>query len=405
MAQDRKKKLKRREQQRARSARKKHDLFDDALQRVELLASFRKLDRFSQTKLRSMMFPLPELIIDPSAAGLSETAEICKRFREQLEAPSTCPDAKMTPRQWICVVSGLRHFVLSLEHFLREDGRDASALHLTELFAFGAALDQLMVRDGGKLVAWFLFDLFEELLVRTRLDERVFYFVLGSRHTAAGKPVMQVTLHCRQPAKISIDVDGAPRPAFRCTLFANIKGLQEVSWPASELGVRFGPAEFPVYVQKHVLEQLRRRIPFATAVSVTISLEKPKIIKQSNSSFLVEYLCSGHKLGYFAGNVLADKVLLKTFLFLTMQGTPEADLLYRKLRLMRSDIEYMHLDELSLFSSPAVRKDVQLKRLFEECGCGHLLKLDTEDLAGQWSQSDVETLRKYLGDFQLPSRG
>ena len=46
----------------------------------------------------------------------------------------------------------------------------------------------------------------------------------------------------------------------------------------------------------------------------------------------------------------ADFIFVRTFLFLTMQGTPEAKCLREKLGLSRSDIEYYKLDHFFTLS-------------------------------------------------------
>jgi hypothetical protein len=58
-----------------------------------------------------------------------------------------------------------------------------------------------------------------------------------------------------------------------------------------------------------------------------------------------------------------------------MQGTPEAELLYHKLRLGRRDIEYQKLDELATFLNTDLGGDPRLVELLTACGCGHLLNV------------------------------
>ena len=53
---------------------------------------------------------------------------------------------------------------------------------------------------------------------------------------------------------------------------------------------------------------------------------------------------------------------MKTFLFLTMQGTPEARCLRRKLGLSRADIEYFKLDNCFTLACSDLGEDPELKR-------------------------------------------
>src|SRR5207302_802619 len=77
--------------------------------------------------------------------------------------------------------------------------------------------------------------------------------------------------------------------------------------------------------------------------------------------------------GCLVARVVGNQVVLRTFLFLTMEGTPEARELSRRLGLSRPDIEYEGLDRLETFLSPSFRADAELAELLRECGCGSLL--------------------------------
>src|SRR6185369_8303135 len=88
------------------------------------------------------------------------------------------------------------------------------------------------------------------------------------------------------------------------------------------------------------------------------------------------------------------RLIITTFLFLTMQGTPEAQRLARKLKLRRMDIEYQRLDELETFLNTDLRNDPLLAELFEECGCGHLLRLNAAQPPSE--EGYARELRKYL---------
>ena len=78
----------------------------------------------------------------------------------------------------------------------------------------------------------------------------------------------------------------------------------------------------------------------------------------------------GHRIGYLIADVLEDKVLVRTFVFLTMHGTPESEKLYRRLGARRIDIDRLHLDHLDTFLASDLKTDPQLKALLEECDCG-----------------------------------
>ena len=97
------------------------------------------------------------------------------------------------------------------------------------------------------------------------------------------------------------------------------------------------------------------------------------------------------------GSVIDDKVLIRTFLFLTMQGTPESRLLHDRLGARRHEIERLRLDELATFLDTDLADDPELTRIFTDCGCGHLFhlrKIWRRDAYKKWQHA--QRIREYL---------
>jgi hypothetical protein len=105
----------------------------------------------------------------------------------------------------------------------------------------------------------------------------------------------------------------------------------------------------------------------------------------------------GHKLGYFAIEKVDELFLAKTFLFLTMQGTPEAGALYKLLRLKRLDVEHLGLDSLNSFLSDDLRADHELVSVLEECGFGGLLQMARFETKSGARTALARDVRAYLG--------
>jgi hypothetical protein len=123
------------------------------------------------------------------------------------------------------------------------------------------------------------------------------------------------------------------------------------------------------------------------------SLAEPVLVQQGPTSHLVEARFGRQKYGYFPVEVLPQCILVKTFLFLTMQGTPEAELLRSKLGLRRSNIEKYALDSYETLVLSDLALDPLLSRVLTECGCGHLLKLVDVKNRIQWATSLGEQLK------------
>lgn len=110
----------------------------------------------------------------------------------------------------------------------------------------------------------------------------------------------------------------------------------------------------------------------------------------------MEYRLAGRaRVGYLVARRLSDKIVITTILFLTMQGTPEAQRLAKELRLHGLDIEYNRLDSLSGFLNTDLSKDAKLAHVFEEVGCGDLLRLPCDDASSRHLQAAA--LRQHLG--------
>jgi hypothetical protein len=129
---------------------------------------------------------------------------------------------------------------------------------------------------------------------------------------------------------------------------------------------------------------------------IPIGPPAPKITMLAGNEFLVDYLAGKHKLGYFVGTLVDDKIVIRTFLFLTMQGTPEARQLRQKLAMARPDIEYTKLDQLSTLLESDIATDPDLRRLLGDCGCGCLLDLANNQLRDRLKQGYAAQLKRYL---------
>lgn len=158
----------------------------------------------------------------------------------------------------------------------------------------------------------------------------------------------------------------------------------------------------PVYIQSHALERLYERIDcFENSKSLIYdylwcSILNAKVVKSTNGKYLIEYWFNCHKLGYLVTTINDGVAIVRTFLFITMDGTPEGLLLHKKLGIRRDDKEYLHLDKLRTYLMTDIQEDTELRNIFEECGCGHLFKVVKEDAVICRTTGDAKDIRKYL---------
>ena len=134
------------------------------------------------------------------------------------------------------------------------------------------------------------------------------------------------------------------------------------------------------------------------------SLANPSIAeRQPNGDLLVQYRINDHRVGYLVATQTKDLIAVRTFLFLTMQRTPEGKALEKRLGLTREEIDYLGLHEMARFMQTDLKDDAQLRRMLEQCGCGHLFELAEENGAPLASgifpppKPFAAELRQYLG--------
>lgn len=113
--------------------------------------------------------------------------------------------------------------------------------------------------------------------------------------------------------------------------------------------------------------------------------------------FLVEYRLLQWLIGYLVVEIVDDAVLVETFLFLTMDGTPQGDALRHKLHLRRPDKQFLALDRLETFLSTDLRYDRELVELLDECGCGHLFEIGGGFPLQRRVTGHAEAIRRHLG--------
>lgn len=165
-----------------------------------------------------------------------------------------------------------------------------------------------------------------------------------------------------------------------------------------------------VYIQSHALNRLAERLDGVdTGVlhyNIFDSISNLKVCRNKMGILFFEYAIFGNKTGYFLGEVVKDKVVLKTFLFLTNSGTPEADRLQRSMGLMKEDINYLAIDKLSAFLLSDIADNERVKQLFVDAGCASLFEMDKEYIIssdGLPAASKAELIVKYLQLDATPS--
>lgn len=402
MKRDRTRKRRKREERESRVQRNKLKLIHDAMCHAGLGDPYARVGNRGRSFFVSLLFPCPRFVLSEQLADAPESADLLALLDDILHSPSPYSDHSVTPHEWYRVLFGLSLHLRELEKGSKRDERlDPNEEPLRSMLRLGQPLREFVsVRTPNFLLEFFLC-VHDALAAMSRIDRKILVFDVEYADLSSEKTELRIHIDVRQVHQTTATIDGVPRPIFRWSLMATPPLKDELSWPKEELGVLFGPERFPVYFQRHAIEQLQKRIPGVPLMAVAYSLCFPEFASCSDGRFLIAFGIGSTKLGYFAGDVLSDKVLIKTFLFLTMRGCPEGDLLARKLGMSRKDLEFTELDSLRCFTESGVRTDPRLqglRDLLEKCGCGHLLKLDVDDehFAQPGKGGNAEMLAKYL---------
>ncbi len=194
--------------------------------------------------------------------------------------------------------------------------------------------------------------------------------------------------------------DNIPRPAYRCRAVLKFQ-LNEPLLSGKVVPGCDSSREYPVFVQDHVISRLHERVGCFEDMehhiydSLWQSLYRDPEITVCGKSTLLSYRLLGYKIGYLPMLIYPDSILLTTFLFLTMNGTPAGDKLRERLNLSRPKKEHTGLDQLMTFIYGDIAQDTELVRILTECGCGCLFDIKfTEPIKSQFLVS--EPIRKYL---------
>lgn len=379
--------------------------FDRLLEAIGILKDFHRLPKRVKEGVWRELVPALEIVVDASMEGGSHRQEL-KQHCKQAVNVRLVNDAEpqVTVQDFISGGLALLHSP-SLSHASGRCQRE-----LTERI-LALARDYCQRNEDNANSA--LFSMLDMIaFFHSPIDTRLVGYTLERGHPGHTRARFNVIFNSRKADMVRICVDGHERPAYRAGYACNGE-IHWVSWTSADLGFPGPEQAYPVYVQSHALENLRRRVKVKaelggdlTNLLLARALISPTIRKSQEGPYLVECpLLQFGRVGYFVARLVEDKILIQTFLFLTMQGTPESKLLRERLRLQRKDIEQLQLDRLDTFTHTDLGNDAELVRAFQECGCGHLLDL-SQLATGQLSRTDAAgEIRAYLGMRGQPRKG
>ncbi|MEI6124049.1 MAG: hypothetical protein WCQ95_10535 [Bacteroidota bacterium] len=193
-----------------------------------------------------------------------------------------------------------------------------------------------------------------------------------------------VTIHGTIPERIHVTLDNETRKASQLvyimqgTLAMAKLNPEKLGLPNTDTN-----SLVDVYLLEHALNRLVERndcvyvqyIWYALTLSV---YECRYHIDKYSNRYMIEFAVYGCKTGYLVGQVVDNKLIIRTFLLLSYDGTPEGRLLHANVGLSKADKEYLKLDKLSTFISPEIYASERIRKIFDEAGCQSLFQVKAE---------------------------
>lgn len=206
-----------------------------------------------------------------------------------------------------------------------------------------------------------------------------------------------------------ISINGQKRPAFR--LAKPVLSIESpIIWitvDVSLLGNSYTGHKktLTVYIQSHALSRLKERLDLLDQEAINYALwENTNDIKQFvnfRGYLLLPFKVFGIKTGYLVANIAGDKLLFRTFLFITHNSSPEGVRLKKLTGLGKEDITYWKIDRLSTFVKFNEEKYPGLVQLFRKAGLETLLDLKNKEFTIDSMQAaNLDGLVEYISRGQ-----
>ncbi len=242
------------------------------------------------------------------------------------------------------------------------------------------ALDELVTREKMNPIRLAGIQTRNLTFICTSIDSYFYFERRDFHHPDHLEPYFCITYTLtRRPAqKRHIIIDEKRRPVFRVGI-PRRGGIDWAFVKSDDLKMNGKSRKLRVYVQSHCLKRLQERlIPLKRAklqVLLYEAFENPDFSTGPDGSRFATLKYEGCKVGYLLFQIIHKMVVVKTFLFITQNGTHEGNMLNREYNLSKYSKSYFELDRLYTFSNTDIYKDEELEKIFSECGCGDLFHL------------------------------
>lgn len=242
--------------------------------------------------------------------------------------------------------------------------------------------------------------------ITLRPDLFSYFFVVEQENRIDPRPYLgfKITLDGGRSHTRKVVTDGRSREVFQ--VFGWQHGLPYKPTVKAEQfcnATLMQGMEFDIYIQKHAVHRLAERLDIFDEGILYMNIADSFLVGQfqphGENQILMGYYFYGNLVGYLLTELVDGIALIRTFLFLTNDGTPEGKKLHRRLGISKKDKAYTGLDRLSTFVHGDLREDPQLLRILQQSNCSTLLNIDGQLSTYAKEKSvtmDAEKIKSYL---------
>lgn len=205
--------------------------------------------------------------------------------------------------------------------------------------------------------------------------------------------------------KCMVSINGCKRPAFRLAKPLS-SAVTPVGWLSADVSLlgnfyKGNKKTLDVFIQSHALTRLKERLDLLDQEAINYALwentHNISHFESYNGYLLLPFKVFDVKIGYLVANVVEDKLLFRTFLFITHNSSPEGVRLRKLTGLGKKDITYWKIDRLSTFVKLNEGKYPGLIQLFSKAGLEKLMELKNKKFTIESMQTaNLDGLTEYI---------
>ena len=182
--------------------------------------------------------------------------------------------------------------------------------------------------------------------------------------------------------KRSISIDGKRRPIVQFGWPIANDGIWNLKIKSDEIKdiYKGDKKELEVYIQSHAIKRFEERTKPLSLLYCRLFMAKLfrnyEVAQIKGGKIFLPLYYSHVKIGYFIADIIDEKVIIKTFLFVTHHSTPEGEALGKLTGFGKLDISYWHFDSVTSFLTNPPAEGSMIKKMMHEAGIDKLFELN-----------------------------